>query len=175
MFRRTVKTTYSCTPGKVSRPLLPMHETVFRTYGLLILDIIGPTAIKCVWEQGVRIRILETKVDEGTGSWRKLHSEELHNLYSSLNIIRVIKWNRMRMGGSCSTHNSDKNLSSSSSLTWVWYYKARSEFRRLKLVLPSTSWSSYIPCSYWFIFKQLLRESIFSHNVKMIRIFSHIS
>jgi glycopeptide antibiotics resistance protein len=56
----------------------------------------------------------------------------------------------------------------SSSLTWVGYSQARSEFRRLKLVLPLTSCSSCIPRSCWFIIKQLLRESIFFHPVNML-------
>jgi hypothetical protein len=34
-----------------------------------------------------------------TGSWRKLHSEELHNLYSSPSIIRMIESRRMRWAG----------------------------------------------------------------------------
>jgi hypothetical protein len=34
--------------------------------------------------------------DEVTGSWRKLHNQELHNLYCSPNIIRTIKSGRMR-------------------------------------------------------------------------------
>jgi hypothetical protein len=34
-----------------------------------------------------------------TGGWRKLHNEELHNLYSSLSIIRMIKPRRMRLAG----------------------------------------------------------------------------
>jgi hypothetical protein len=33
------------------------------------------------------------------GGWRKLHNEELHNLYSSASIIRVIKSRRMRWAG----------------------------------------------------------------------------
>jgi hypothetical protein len=33
------------------------------------------------------------------GGWRKLHNEELHNLYGSPSIIRIIKSRRMRWGG----------------------------------------------------------------------------
>jgi hypothetical protein len=41
-------------------------------------------------------RILEPKGDEITGEWRKLHYEKLHDLYSSPNIVRVIKSRRIR-------------------------------------------------------------------------------
>jgi hypothetical protein len=44
------------------------------------------------------LRIFGPK-DEGTGSWRKLHNEELHNLYSSPDIIRMIKSGRIRWAG----------------------------------------------------------------------------
>jgi hypothetical protein len=44
-------------------------------------------------------RIFGPKKDEVTGEWRKLHSEDLHNLYSSQNIIRQIKSRRMRCVG----------------------------------------------------------------------------
>jgi hypothetical protein len=37
--------------------------------------------------------------DEVTGDWRKMHNEELHNLYSSPNIIIMIKSERMRCAG----------------------------------------------------------------------------
>jgi hypothetical protein len=43
-------------------------------------------------------RIFGTKRDEGTGEWRKLHNEELNDLYSSPNIIQVIK-SRIRWAG----------------------------------------------------------------------------
>jgi hypothetical protein len=36
---------------------------------------------------------------EKDGSWRKLYNDELHRLYSSLNIVRVIKSRRMRWAG----------------------------------------------------------------------------
>jgi hypothetical protein len=50
-----------------------------------------------VFENRVLRRIFGPKIDEMTGGWRKLHNEELHNLYSSPSIIRIIKSRRMRM------------------------------------------------------------------------------
>ena len=44
-------------------------------------------------------RIFGFKRDEVTGEWRKLHNEEFNDLYSSPNIVRVIKWRRMREVG----------------------------------------------------------------------------
>jgi acyl-coenzyme A synthetase/AMP-(fatty) acid ligase len=44
-------------------------------------------------------RIFEQKRDEVTEWWRKLHNEELHNLYSSPSITRMIKSRRMRWAG----------------------------------------------------------------------------
>jgi hypothetical protein len=44
-------------------------------------------------------RIIGPKRDEATGEWRRLHNEELNGLYSSPNIIRVIKSRRMRWAG----------------------------------------------------------------------------
>jgi hypothetical protein len=40
-------------------------------------------------------KTFESKRDEVTGEWRRLHNEELYNLYSSSNIIRVIKSRRI--------------------------------------------------------------------------------
>jgi hypothetical protein len=50
-------------------------------------------------ENRVLRRIFGPKVDEVTGGWRKLHNEELHNLYSSPNITRMIKSRSMRWVG----------------------------------------------------------------------------
>jgi hypothetical protein len=52
-----------------------------------------------VFENRVLRRIFGPKRDEVTGRWRKLHNEELYNLYSSPSIIRTIKSRRMRWAG----------------------------------------------------------------------------
>jgi hypothetical protein len=49
-----------------------------------------------VFENRVLRRIFGPKRDEVMGEWRKLHSEELHNFYSSPDIIRQVKSRRMR-------------------------------------------------------------------------------
>jgi len=49
-----------------------------------------------VLETTVLRRIFGPKRDEGAGEWGRLHSEEFNGLYSSPNIIRVIKSRRMR-------------------------------------------------------------------------------
>jgi hypothetical protein len=52
-----------------------------------------------VFEKRVLRRIFGPKRDEVTGEWRKLHSEELNNLYSSPDIIRQIKSRTVRWAG----------------------------------------------------------------------------
>jgi hypothetical protein len=50
-------------------------------------------------EKRILRRIIESNRKEVIGGWRKLNNEELHNVYSSPNTIRVIKWRRMRWVG----------------------------------------------------------------------------
>jgi hypothetical protein len=52
-----------------------------------------------VFENRVLRRIFGPKRDEVTGGWRKLHNEELHDLYSSPSIIKMIKSRIIRWAG----------------------------------------------------------------------------
>jgi len=52
---------------------------------------------------GEKKLIFELKRDEVTGEWRKLHNEEINDLYCSPNIVRVIK-SMSEMGGACGTY-----------------------------------------------------------------------
>jgi len=51
-----------------------------------------------VFENRVSRRIFGPRRDEVTGEWRRLHKEEINDLYSSPNIVRVIKSRRIRWG-----------------------------------------------------------------------------
>jgi hypothetical protein len=52
-----------------------------------------------VFENWVLRGVFGPERDEMTGEWRKLHNEELNDLYSSPNIVRVVKSRRMRLAG----------------------------------------------------------------------------
>jgi hypothetical protein len=81
----------------------------FRIY-LKVLTVLQPQHLstgECVWNRRCwgecleRGRHTHTKRDEVTGGWRKLHNEELHNLYFSLDIVRMINqggWSERGMG-----------------------------------------------------------------------------
>jgi hypothetical protein len=62
-----------------------------------------------VFENRVLRRIFGQKRDEVIGGWRKVHNEELHNLYSSPNIIRIIKSKRMRWARHVARMGTKKN------------------------------------------------------------------
>jgi hypothetical protein len=69
-----------------------------------------------LWQYGRNINwgclrwIFEPKRDGVTGGWRKLHNEELHNLFSSPSIIRIIKLRRMRWAGHVARMGEKRNV-----------------------------------------------------------------
>jgi hypothetical protein len=63
-----------------------------------------------VFENRVPRRIFGPKMDGVTRGWRKLHNDELHNLYSSPSIIRIIKSRRMRRAGHVARMGEERNV-----------------------------------------------------------------
>jgi hypothetical protein len=63
-----------------------------------------------VFENGFLRRTFEPTRNEVTGEWRKLHSDELHILYSSPNIIRQIKSRRMGWAGHAACMGEERKL-----------------------------------------------------------------
>jgi hypothetical protein len=83
-----------------------MKNLNIKVYEPVILPVVlsGCETWSLTLREEHRLRVFENRVlrkifgpkREEEGSWRKLHNDELHNLYSSPNIVRVIKSRRMR-------------------------------------------------------------------------------
>jgi hypothetical protein len=63
-----------------------------------------------VFENRVLRRIFGPRRDEVTGGWRKLHNEELHNVYSSPSIIRATKSRMVRWAGNVARMGEKRNV-----------------------------------------------------------------
>ena len=63
-----------------------------------------------VFENMVLRRIFGPRRDEVTGEWRRLHNEELNDLYCSPNIVRVIKSRKMRWAGNVACMGGERGV-----------------------------------------------------------------
>jgi len=63
-----------------------------------------------VFENRLLRKVFGPKRDEVTGEWRKLHNEELNDLYCLLNIVRVVKSRRMRWAGYVARMGEDRGV-----------------------------------------------------------------
>ena len=83
-----------------------LHIKIYRTI-ILPVVLYGCETWSLTLREEHRLRVFENRVlrifgpkrDGVTGEWRKLHNEKLNDLYSSPNIVRVIKSRRMRWAG----------------------------------------------------------------------------
>jgi hypothetical protein len=96
--------------SRTSSTLQSIKKVKVKIYKTIILPVVlyGCETCSLTLREGHRLRAFENRVlrrifgpkrDEVTGEWRKLHSEELHNLYSSPDIIMKVKSRRMRWAG----------------------------------------------------------------------------
>jgi hypothetical protein len=100
---------YHSVQNLLSSRLLSKNVKV-RTYKIIILPVVlyGCETWSLTVREKHKLRVFENRVlrrifgqkrDRVTGGWRKLHNEELHNMYSSPSIIRIIRSGRMRRAG----------------------------------------------------------------------------
>jgi hypothetical protein len=97
-----IQSKISCLPVSYKKLKIKIYKTV-----ILSVVLYGCETWSLTLREEQRLRISENRVlrrifgpkREEDGSWRKLHNDEIHNLYSSPNIVRMIKSWRMRWAG----------------------------------------------------------------------------
>jgi hypothetical protein len=110
-------------------PLLSKNLKI-RIYKTVILPVVlyGCETLSLTLKEEHRLRVCEKRVlrrifgpkrDEVTGGWRKVRNEELHDLYPSPSIIRIIKARRMRWAGNVARMGEKRNVRGWIILGWI--------------------------------------------------------
>jgi hypothetical protein len=107
------------TNQNLSSLLLSKHVKV-RIYKTIILPVVlyGYETWSVTLSEEPKLRVFENRVlrifgpktNRVTGGWRKLHNEELHNLYSSPSIIRIMKSRRIRWAEHVARMGENRNV-----------------------------------------------------------------
>jgi hypothetical protein len=104
IIRSACQLPFSLEPSVFSSAVKNLETRIYKTI-ILPVVLYGCETWSLTLREGQRLRVLENMVlrkifglkkDEVTGGWRELHNKELHDLYSSPSIIRIIKPRRMR-------------------------------------------------------------------------------
>ena len=151
-------------PGAAGQKILPYKTQIFITtltkgnsaccfvlVWNLVSEIKGKTMV-CDFKNRVLRKIFWHKRKEVTGGWIKLHNEKLYNIYSSSNIIRVIKSKSMKGGGVC-CRNGKRNAYRA----WGENLQERDYMEDLgvdwkiilKIDLKETGWEGCLHTSWW--------------------------
>jgi len=95
-------------PGFLSYRLLTKHINIKTQRAIILRVVYGCETWSVTIRKEYELRVFENRIPsnifqpkrvEVLGEWRRLHNEELHDLYCSPDIIRAIEWRRMRGAG----------------------------------------------------------------------------
>jgi hypothetical protein len=114
---------------------------ILQEWNIILHSSLSGNVEEITGDQRCAFRIVDRSLrDEVTGKWRKLHNEELNNLYSSPNMVRVIKSRRIRWAGHVARMGEGKG---------VYRVLVGKTERRRPLGRPRRRWKDNIRMDLW--------------------------